>query len=60
MINIACRLPLKNFIDDISVLAVKHCLIRKLPSSFNPEMVYDLTEEEITCLAAQSEETAAE
>jgi hypothetical protein len=34
--------------------------MQKLPSLFDPELVYDLTEDQITSLAAESKETANE
>lgn len=47
-------------IDDVSVLAIEDCLVSKLPLLFTPSMILDLDEGEVTSLAGESENTAAE
>jgi hypothetical protein len=51
---------LKKVIDDVGILAIEHCLIRKLPHLFSSEIVYDLTVEEIYGLVGDTVETTAE
>ncbi|KAB5578147.1 P-loop containing nucleoside triphosphate hydrolase protein [Coniochaeta sp. 2T2.1] len=54
------RVALKKFIDDVSVLAIESCIVKKLPSLFNPEKVFDMDDEEISHLAGENKSTAAE
>lgn len=54
------QVALKKFIDDVSVLAVEFCLVKKLPLLFNPEKVFEMNDEEISRLAAENDSTGAE
>ncbi|TWU71553.1 hypothetical protein ED733_003071 [Metarhizium rileyi] len=52
--KVAC----KNLIDAVSVLAVEQCLVGKLPSLFQAELILDLEDDEITHLAQESDGAA--
>ena len=53
------QVALKKLVDDISVLAVEHCLLDKLTTLFQAETVLDLSDEEVKALAQESDESAA-
>jgi hypothetical protein len=53
------KVALKKVVDDISVLAVKECLIQQLPTLFMPEAVFNMDDDIIRGIAAESEEAAA-
>ena len=51
---------MKKFVDDISVLAIEQPFICKLPNLFSAEQVSEMTPEEISRLASESQETVDE
>ena len=44
----------------MAVLAIEQCLVKKLPSLFSPDVVFELGDEETCRLAAESDDTSAE
>jgi hypothetical protein len=54
------KVALKRFVDDISVMAIEHTLIRKLPSLSEPEWVHGLSDDDIAQLVAETGDTTAE
>ncbi|KAK8090772.1 hypothetical protein PG994_000277 [Apiospora phragmitis] len=51
---------LKKFTDDVSVNAVEACLIQKLPDVLSPEVVWDLSDEQIDQLGSEDDSTITE
>ncbi|OTB09886.1 hypothetical protein K445DRAFT_323530 [Daldinia sp. EC12] len=54
------QVALKKFIDDVSVNAIETCLIQCLPSVFSPDVVWDLTAEDVEKLGSEDDETIKE
>ncbi|WQF77026.1 Putative dynamin stalk domain, GTPase effector domain-containing protein [Colletotrichum destructivum] len=50
------KVALKRFIDDVSVLAIENCLIRPLPDLFTSNVVFDMAEDQVRQLAAESQQ----
>lgn len=49
-------MSLRTFTDNVIDLAVKSCLVRSIPTILTPKKVDRISDEELTALAAESEE----
>ncbi|KUJ06452.1 uncharacterized protein LY89DRAFT_702933 [Mollisia scopiformis] len=54
------KVALKKFIDDVSVNAVEACLVQHLPKVFSPNVVWDLSDEQVENLGSEDASTVAE
>ncbi|KAK6584650.1 hypothetical protein PZA11_002874 [Diplocarpon coronariae] len=54
------KVALKKLIDDVSILAIERCLIQNLPDLLSPDVIMDLTDEEVQRIAGESVESVAE
>ncbi|KAH9903861.1 P-loop containing nucleoside triphosphate hydrolase protein [Xylariomycetidae sp. FL2044] len=50
----------EKFIDDISVNAIETCLIQRLPDVFSPDVIWDLSEQDVERLGSEDEGTVKE
>ncbi|KAI1452846.1 P-loop containing nucleoside triphosphate hydrolase protein [Annulohypoxylon moriforme] len=54
------QIALKKFIDDISVDAIEACLIQRLPEVFCPDVIWDLSQEDVEQLGSEDDKTVKE
>ncbi|OTA99725.1 hypothetical protein M426DRAFT_268936 [Hypoxylon sp. CI-4A] len=54
------KVALKQVVDDFSKLVIEACLISKLPTLFTPEVVFELSDDTVSSIAAESWEMADE
>ncbi|KAL7625897.1 hypothetical protein AAE478_005121 [Parahypoxylon ruwenzoriense] len=54
------EVALNKFIDDVSVDAIESCLIQRLPDVFCPDVVWDLSDEEVEQLGSEDDGTVRE
>ncbi|KAM0716834.1 hypothetical protein Q7P37_007638 [Cladosporium fusiforme] len=51
------KVALKSRHCDFSTLAVEQCLVRRLPYLFRPEMIHEMSDEDVSQLASETEDT---
>ncbi|EPE09308.1 interferon-induced gtp-binding protein mx [Ophiostoma piceae UAMH 11346] len=54
------KVALKRYTDDVAILVVEQGLISKLPGLFTPDMIYDITDEDVARIAKESEASVVE
>ncbi|KAI2463967.1 P-loop containing nucleoside triphosphate hydrolase protein [Annulohypoxylon bovei var. microspora] len=54
------QVALKKFTDDISVDAIEACLIQRLPEVFCPDVIWDLSQEDVERLGSEDDNTVKE
>jgi hypothetical protein len=47
-------MSLRVFTDNVVTLALENCLISDIPNILSPEKVYDMADDKVTALAAES------
>lgn len=53
-------MSLKSFVDNVSILVIENCLLRKLLDLFTPDSIYTIADEDIGHLAGENKEATAE
>jgi hypothetical protein len=53
-------MSLRVFTDNVVTLALENCLISDIPNILSPEKVYDMADDRVTALAAESKQTRRE
>ncbi|KAK3292818.1 P-loop containing nucleoside triphosphate hydrolase protein [Chaetomium fimeti] len=54
------KMSLRVFTDNVMTLALENCLISDIPNILSPEKVYDMTDDKVTTLAAESKQIRRE
>ena len=58
--HLAIQTSLRVFTDNVVTLALENCLISDIPNILSPDRFYDMSEETVKALAAESKEIQKE
>ncbi|KAH6847510.1 hypothetical protein B0I37DRAFT_431099 [Chaetomium sp. MPI-CAGE-AT-0009] len=59
-IGLKAYMSLRVFTDNVMTLALENCLMSDIPNILSPEKVYDMTDDKVTTLAAESKQIRRE